>query len=992
MALLLVSAANLAAPWLVRLAVDDLDHGPGAAQDNHDWMFAVLGLVGVAAGRGLFNFAQGYLAERASQGVAFDLRDGLFAHIQRLSFSYYDRAQTGELLTRLTNDVEQVRTFVGTGVVQMAASLVMLVGCATLLFVIDPLLAAVALGAIAPIFYTLRVFVRRVGPLFGKVQIAIARLSGVLQEDLHGLKVVRAFSAERREAERYRKVNDELRDLNLGVIDAVANNFPFINLFANLGTLAVIGFGGMRVMGLWGGHLTIGELIAFNGYLGFLLLPIMTMGFLSAQMTRANTSAERVFELLDAPLEVTDAPGATPLSPLDGRVEFRDVRFRYAGSEQEILRGASFAVEPGQLVALLGTTGAGKSTVINLIPRFYDATGGAVLIDGRDVRDITLASLRSQIGVVLQEALLFSGTVRDNIAYGRPQAADEEVAAAARAAQAEEFIAQLPAGYATVVGERGVGLSGGQRQRIAIARALLTDPRLLILDDSTSAVDAQTEAAIQEALDRLMRDSRRTAFVIAQRISTVRDADLILVLDAGRIVAAGRHEELLATSRLYHEIPRLADPARSPDGAEGRGMRWQGIEVLAGQKQRAAHRGAVARRLVRELSPHAPTLAVAGVLIVIAAVAQASAPALVAAAIDEDIVHPDGAGLARHMALLFGVYLVSALGAAGTGAARGQRRATRARLAARAPLRSPAGAAGVVVRQAARRRAARSPLQRRGHAQPAGLAGADAAAGIDAGTGRHPDRDVAEERAPGAGLLHHHPGDAGRHRAVRRARPHRLPQDARDGGPRHRRHPGGDRRSARGAGLQPHRDQHRPLPRAQRRQPRRQRGRHRHLVGLLAHDRRALHAGDGDGDRLRRLPGVEAGDVHRAAGRLPDLRADVLPAGAAGRRGVDAGAVSARGGGAHLRGPRRGARSRRPARGGGAGARGGPRRVRARVVRLRPGAAGAARRQLRHRPGADGGAGGQDGARARPPSPRWWRASTTPPKGRCASTGTTCGR
>src|SRR5581483_12028312 len=438
-ALLLVSAANLAAPQMVRLAIDG-----GIAQ--HRWsavLYAVGGLVAIALGRGLFNFAQGYLAERASQGVAFDLRDGLFARIQRLSFSYYDQAQTGQLLTRLTNDVEQVRTFVGSGVVQLAASLVMLLGCAVLLFVINWALALAALGAIAPIFWLLKKFVGNVGPLFGKVQMLLGRLNGVLQEVLQGLKVVRAFGGEPREAERYRQINHALRDHNLEVVKAVSNNFPFVNFFANLGTLAVVGFGGWQI---FRSQLTVGELIAFNSYLGFLLMPIMTIGFLAAQISRAGASAERVFELLDAPLEVTDSPGARPLGPITGRVEFRDVRFRYAGSEREILRGVSFAVEPGQLVALLGTTGAGKSTIINLIPRFYDATGGAVLVDGHDVREVTLSSLRSQIGIVLQEALLFSGSVRDNIAYGRPEATLDEIRAAAQAAQAAPFIDALPQG------------------------------------------------------------------------------------------------------------------------------------------------------------------------------------------------------------------------------------------------------------------------------------------------------------------------------------------------------------------------------------------------------------------------------------------------------------------------------------------------------------------------------------------------------------------
>ncbi|MBX5482641.1 MAG: ABC transporter ATP-binding protein [Myxococcaceae bacterium] len=546
-ALLLVTAANLAAPQMVRLAIDQ-----GLAKtDLGQVKLAVFGLLGIALLRGLFNFLQGYLAERASQGVAFDLREVLFARIQRLSFSYYDQAQTGQLLTRLTNDVEQVRTFVGTGVVQLMASLMMFLGSAVLLFAINPLLALVSLAAVAPIFYCLKVFVGKMGPLFGKVQAAIGRLNTILQEDLRGLRVVRTFHGEQREIARYDAVNNQLRDHNLGVIDAVSLNFPLVVFFANLGTLSVVGVGGMLVLKQ---KLTIGELIAFNSYLGFLLMPIMTIGFLAAMLSRAATSAERVFELVDTPIEVTDRPGAVPLGPLEGRVELRDVHFRYAGSEREILRGVSFVAEPGQLVAILGTTGSGKSTIINLVPRFYEATAGAVLVDGHDVRDVTLSSLRSQIGIVLQDALLFSGTVRDNIAYGRPDASMEEVRRAAEIAQAAEFIEALPQKYDTIIGERGVGLSGGQRQRIAIARAILTNPRVLILDDSTSAVDAQTEAAIQAALDRLMRESNRTAIVIAQRVSTVRDADLIVVLDEGKVAAQGRYDELVATSELFNQI------------------------------------------------------------------------------------------------------------------------------------------------------------------------------------------------------------------------------------------------------------------------------------------------------------------------------------------------------------------------------------------------------------------------------------------------------
>jgi ATP-binding cassette, subfamily B, multidrug efflux pump len=545
--LLLVSGANLATPLLIGRAIDE-GIGPGRL----GVIFVVVGwLVGLALARALFTFLQGYLAERASQGVAYDLRDALFERIERLSFSYYDRVQTGQLVTRLTSDVEQIRTFAGSGVVQLANAVVMLIGTSVVLLYLDWQLALVAL-AIVPIIAVLLVrFVGRIRPLFREVQQTLGRLNTVLQEDLLGVRVIRAFAREDYETARYTSVNDELLEKNLTTVRVFSNNFPFVFLFANLGTLAIIWFGGWQVID---GRLSVGDLVAFNTLLGFMLFPILTIGFLSASISRAGASSQRVFDVLDAPLDVEDAPDASTLLPLSCRVDFDNVSFRYPGSARDILAGVSFTARPGQTVAVLGTTGSGKSTLVNLIPRFYDVTGGAVRLDGNDVRDVTLSSLRSQIGIVLQETRLFSGTVRDNVAFGKPDATDEEVIAAAEAAQAGEFIRGLSDGYETVIGERGIGLSGGQRQRIAIARALLIDPRLLILDDSTSAVDAETEAAIQETLDRLMREKHRTVFVIAQRVSTVRDADLILVLDEGSIAASGTHEELLRESELYNEI------------------------------------------------------------------------------------------------------------------------------------------------------------------------------------------------------------------------------------------------------------------------------------------------------------------------------------------------------------------------------------------------------------------------------------------------------
>ena len=544
---MLVSGANLATPLLIGRAIDE-----GVGPRRLGVIFVVVGwLVGLALARALFTFLQGYLAERASQGVAYDLRDALFERIERLSFSYYDRVQTGQLVTRLTSDVEQIRTFAGSGVVQLANAVVMLIGTTVLLLYLDWQLALVAL-AIVPIIAVLLVrFVGRIRPLFREVQQTLGRLNTVLQEDLLGVRVIRAFAREDYETARYTSVNEELLQKNLTTVRVFSNNFPFVFLFANVGTLAIIWFGGWQVIG---GRLSIGDLVAFNTLLGFMLFPILTIGFLSASFSRAGASSQRVFDVLDAPLDVKDAPDASILLPLSCRVDFDDVSFRYPGSARDILAGVSFTARPGQTVAVLGTTGSGKSTLVNLIPRFYDVTGGAVRLDGNDVREVTLSSLRSQIGIVLQETRLFSGTVRDNVAFGKPEATDEEIVAAAEAAQAAEFVKELSDGYDTVIGERGIGLSGGQRQRIAIARALLIDPRLLILDDSTSAVDAETEAAIQETLDRLMREKHRTVFVIAQRVSTVRDADLILVLDEGSIAAGGTHEDLLRESELYNEI------------------------------------------------------------------------------------------------------------------------------------------------------------------------------------------------------------------------------------------------------------------------------------------------------------------------------------------------------------------------------------------------------------------------------------------------------
>ncbi len=545
LALLLVNVANLVTPQLLRLLID-----VGIADLNMTLVWQVAGaLVGVAIVKGIFNFLQGYWSEVASQGVAYDLRNTIFEKLQKLSFSYHDRSQTGKLMTRMTSDVEMVRHFVGRGALLLASAILMLLGTLVVMFWMNWKLALIVFAIVPVILVFFSIFVRQIMPVSLRVQKKLGGLNTILQENLAGMRVVKAFAREDYETERYLAQNEELLDENINLIKLFSSVFPLIFFIANLGMVAVVWFGGLEVIDV---RLTLGELVAFTGYLGIMLIPIFQMGMIGAMLSRAEASAQRLFEVVDARSEVEDKTDAIPLPDLEGRVAFEKVSFRYVGGQEDVIGDVSFTAEPGQTIAILGQTGAGKSSIINLIPRFYDVTDGAVLIDGHDVREIQLDSLRKQVGIVLQETTLFSGTIRENIAYGRPDASDEQVIHAAKAAQAHEFIAELPDGYDTLVGERGVGLSGGQKQRVAIARALLVDPRILILDDSTSSVDAETEYKIQQALEILMQG--RTSFVIAQRISTVRNADQILLLGEGQLAAQGTHEELMQSSELYVEI------------------------------------------------------------------------------------------------------------------------------------------------------------------------------------------------------------------------------------------------------------------------------------------------------------------------------------------------------------------------------------------------------------------------------------------------------
>lgn len=543
--LFLSSAGNLVIPRLTQVIIDQ---GISARQIT----VIIWGAVGIVVAAGLgavFSYLQGFLAARASQGVAYDLRNALYARIQGLSFSYHDRAQTGQLLTRGVSDVELVRTFVGMGVLQLGSALIMMIGSGALLIRTDWQLSLIALPIMLSVFAVFGLFAGKGRSMFVLVQQTLGRLNTILQENLAGVRVVKAFSREPFEIERADVSNRELRDANVRVGKMFAFVMPLIFVIANLGTLAVIWAGGYQVIAA---RLTIGELVAFQSYLMMTMFPMIVLGMIIVAVSQAGAGAERIFEVLDTESEVKEKQGAVELRSVQGRVVFDNVTFRYFRGQEPVLKEVSFVAEPGQTVALFGATGSGKSTIINLIPRFYDVSEGKVTLDDYDVRDVTLESLRRQIGIVLQETVLFGGTIRENIAYGRPEASDEEIIAAAKAAEAHDFITSFPDGYDTDVGERGVALSGGQKQRIAIARALLIDPRILILDDSTSSVDMETEYRIQQALERLR--GGRTSFVIAQRISTVLSADKVVVLDKAQVAAQGTHEELLHSSPIYAEI------------------------------------------------------------------------------------------------------------------------------------------------------------------------------------------------------------------------------------------------------------------------------------------------------------------------------------------------------------------------------------------------------------------------------------------------------
>ena len=559
-------AADLAIPRLSQRIIDQ-----GIARQNiHVVWTTALVMLGTALASALFAIVSNALSVQVGQSFAADVRSALLRRVQQFSFGNLDRLQTGQLVVRSTSDVNFVQMIVQMSLRILTRAPIWMLGALGFLFATNARLGLIVLAFFPAIILFMVVFTGPATRMFLGVQKRLDRMNTVLQENLAGVRVVKAFVREDQEIGRFGAANDALTAQSIRVFQVLALLMPLMMVVLNAAVIVALWFGGSMALR---GHMTVGQVVASINYLSMALFPLLMLAGMVSPLAAADASASRILEVLDGEPEVKERPRAKALASPRGRVAFEGVSFAYDGNGADpVLRDVSFVAEPGETVAILGATGSGKSTLIHLIPRFYDVTAGRVTFDGVDVRDLSIVSLRSQIGIALQEAVLFGGTVRDNIRYGRPDAPQEEIEAAAEAAQAAEFIRSFPDGYDTVIGQRGVTLSGGQRQRLAIARALVVRPKVLILDDSTSAVDIETEVKLQDALDRLIAESEHatTRFIVAQRISTVLLADKILVLDGGRIAASGTHRELMETSAVYREIynSQLGDGSRRSTGEE----------------------------------------------------------------------------------------------------------------------------------------------------------------------------------------------------------------------------------------------------------------------------------------------------------------------------------------------------------------------------------------------------------------------------------------
>lgn len=554
--MLLAASFVMISPLLIRFAIDfgldpqrdDAGKLTGLQGNEKLLIVGALAIIVFAIGRGLASFGQQYLGETVGQNVAYDIRNKIYDNLQRLSYAYHDKVQTGQIMSRATQDVENIRMFINMGALRFAFIMLMLVISVVGMFIINWQLALVSIISLPILAWRSIVTSRRLRPIWQQIQENQAEVTQVAEEGLTGIRVVKAFSREPFESEKFAEAARKQADLSYTSSVIQARNQPMLQGLSAAQIGLTVGFGAWLISR---GDANASDVLAFTLWLNLLQMPMRMLGFIINMFARCISSSERVFELIDAQSVVQEKPEAVPLENVAGHVRFDNVSFGY-DSLSAVLDGVDIDAKPGQVIALLGPTGSGKSTVVNLIPRFYDVTEGSITIDDVDVRDVTIESLRRNIGIVQQDVFLFIGTIRENIAYGRPDATQEDIERAAKAARIHDFIVSLPYGYDEWVGERGVTLSGGQKQRIAIARTLLLDPRILIFDDSTASVDSQTEFLIQQALQELMKG--RTTFVIAQRLRTVIRADEIIVLDRGKVVQRGRHQELLEQEGLYRRI------------------------------------------------------------------------------------------------------------------------------------------------------------------------------------------------------------------------------------------------------------------------------------------------------------------------------------------------------------------------------------------------------------------------------------------------------
>ena len=558
MLIFVITGLQLAQPMLVRWILDGI-------YANGQWnllVWGALAIAGTAVASAILSYLQRYGMSWAGQRIIFDVRNRLYEHLQQLSFSFYDQAQTGQLMSRVTQDVELTRMFLSHQMIQIVGAAVTFISTFALMMTLDWRLTLVAMVPVPLLVWRAQIYATVVRPMFSSIQQQLAVLTATLQENVTGQRVVKAFARKDFETQKFERDNLNLLEKNVRTVRMSAVNESMMGLLTESSLAIILFWGGREVMS---GTLSVGTLAAFNTFILQMLRQVRMLGMWVSGATRTIAAGDRIFDILDTKADVSDKPGAKPAPKIRGSVEFEDVSFAYDGQHM-VVEDVNLDVRPGETIAVLGGTGSGKSSLINLVPRFYDVSRGRVVIDGKDVRDVTLESLRRQVGVVTQETFLFSASLRDNIAYGKPGATDAEVRRAAEAAHIDDFIDSLPDGYNTVIGERGVGLSGGQKQRVAIARAILMDARILLLDESTSSVDVETEMKIQEAFSKLLAD--RTSFIIAQRLSTVRTADRIIVLDKGRIVEEGTHKELLAAGGIYTAIYDLQFRSQEKDESQ----------------------------------------------------------------------------------------------------------------------------------------------------------------------------------------------------------------------------------------------------------------------------------------------------------------------------------------------------------------------------------------------------------------------------------------